>query len=527
MDKLRVLITNHTAAARAGSELYIRDIGTALIERGHTPIVYSKQLGDVASELRAATIPVIDNLDMLAAAPDLIHGQDHLQTMEAMLYFPDTPGVFFCHGWMPWEASPPRFPRILRYVAVDEPCRDRLVLEGGIPEERVRLILNFADLDRFKPRGPLPPRPLRAALFSNYVNEHTPASAVREACEREGIALDVIGMGVGNACEKPESVLGGYDLVFAIARSAIEALAVGSAVVLCSPQAVGRMVTTENLDALRPLNFGIRALREPLTVEAVSREIARYDPQDAAEVSRRMRSVANLDAAVDEILALYREALEEWAGAGGRDLVAEGRAVTSYLQWLAPRIRDNERLQGERDWIQAEYYKLDSRLYALNNEAAQLKEQLGESRQLVRTLEERAAEQSFLMRRDLAEARGDNRRLVASSETLQAELSEKERAIQQLSADLSEKERSIQRLSADLSEKERSIHALSAGLADKEQSVSRLSDDLADREERLRKITGSLGWRLLSLYGPVKYRLLLPPYNMAKRVFGQKPGREV
>ncbi|HVF89075.1 MAG TPA: glycosyltransferase, partial [Blastocatellia bacterium] len=197
MDKLRVLITNHAAAARAGSELYIRDIATAMIERGHTPIVYSRKLGDVASELRAATIPVIDNLDLLATTPDLIHGQDHLNTMEAMAYFPDTPGVFFCHGWMPWEAAAPRFPRILRYVAVDYPSRDRLVFEQGIPEERVRLILNFADLDRFKPRGPLPARPRRALLFSNYVNEHTPAKAVREACERAGIALDVIGMGVG------------------------------------------------------------------------------------------------------------------------------------------------------------------------------------------------------------------------------------------------------------------------------------------------------------------------------------------
>src|SRR2546430_4332475 len=32
----------------------------------------------------------------------------------------------FCHGWLPWEETPPHFPRILRYVAVDHTCRDRL-----------------------------------------------------------------------------------------------------------------------------------------------------------------------------------------------------------------------------------------------------------------------------------------------------------------------------------------------------------------------------------------------------------------
>lgn len=500
MKKLRVLITNHTVAARAGSELYIRDIATSMIERGHTPIVYSKHLGDVAKELRAATIPVIDNLDSLGAAPDLIHGQDHLNTMEAMAYFPETPAVFFCHGWMPWEAAAPRFPRILRYVAVDHTCRDRLVSELGIPEERVRIILNFADLDRFKPRGPLPARPRRALMFSNYVNEHRSAEAVRAVCEREGIALDTIGQGVGKACENPESILGDYDLVFAIARSAIEALAVGAAVVLCSPASVGQMVTGENLDTLRPLNFGIRTLREPLSEAALSREVARYDPEDAAEVSRRMRSVASRDAAVDEILALYREVLEEWAGTESLDprarRRAEGRDTASYLRWIAPRIVDNERLASERDWIQAEYYKLDSRLYTLNEEASQLKDRLEKSDRSIRALEAEAAERALSLRGELAQVNEENRRLVASGELLQAEISERGQYILKLTMDLSERE----------------------------QTIGRLAAELAAAREQMRRLTGSLGWRMLSLYGQVKHRFMLPAYKKITRMFGARPG---
>ena len=193
MGGLRILIINNSLAMRAGSELYVRDLATALLARGHTPIAYSTELGDVARELRAATVPVIDDLEALGAAPDLIHGQHHLETMTAILRFPGVPAIYVCHGWAPWQEAPPRSPRILRYVAVDHACRDRLVFEHGISEERVRVLFNFVDLERFAPRAPLPARPTRALVFSNAASERTHVGVLREACARAGIALDVVG----------------------------------------------------------------------------------------------------------------------------------------------------------------------------------------------------------------------------------------------------------------------------------------------------------------------------------------------
>src|SRR5262245_4971219 len=215
---LRVLITNNTLNARAGTELYVRDIATALIERGHTPIAYSTHLGQVAEELRAATVPVIDDLRTLAAPPDIIHGHHHLDTMTALLSFPGVPAIYFCHGWLPWEEAPPRFPRILRYLAVDHTCRDRLVYEHGIAESDVAVLLNFVDTERFKPRGPLPESPKRALVFSNNANDWTYLKQVRQACERSAITLDVVGLSSGNPTKNPESILTDYDLVFAKAR---------------------------------------------------------------------------------------------------------------------------------------------------------------------------------------------------------------------------------------------------------------------------------------------------------------------
>jgi hypothetical protein len=99
-------------------------VGTNLLRRGYPPIVYSPQLGPLARELRDATVPVIDNLDVLSTPPDLIHGQHHVETMAPLIRIPNTPAVFFCHGWLPWEETPPKHPRILRFVALDDTCRD-------------------------------------------------------------------------------------------------------------------------------------------------------------------------------------------------------------------------------------------------------------------------------------------------------------------------------------------------------------------------------------------------------------------
>jgi hypothetical protein len=342
---LRILITNHFLRGRTGSELYVCELATNLLRRGHNPIVYSPQLGHTARELRDATVPVVDNLDAIGSTPDLIHGQHHVETMSALLRFPNTPAVFFCHGWLPWEETPPKHPRILRYVAVDDTCLDRLVSESGISEERVCVILNSVDLDQFLPRTPLPTKPARALVFSNGAKESTHLGAVRDACQRTGLTLDVIGADAGNVALRPQDLLGQYDIVFAKARCALEAMAVGSAVVLCDIHGAGPMVTSSELDRLRRLNFGIRTLREQIDAGVLEKEIARYDPSDAATVSQRIRETAGRGAAIDQIVDLYQQVVDEFKASGSRDYDAEARAEASYLRDLA------RYFEAERDSI--------------------------------------------------------------------------------------------------------------------------------------------------------------------------------
>jgi hypothetical protein len=205
-------------------------------------------------------------------------------------------------------------------------------------------------MERFKPREPLPQKPARALVFSNNANQWTHLNAVKEACKRSGLVVDVVGSGVNAPALNPESLLFKYDLVFAKGRCAQEALAVGTAVVLCDSAGSGPLVTTGDLDRLRRLNFGIRTLSERVDVDLLEREIARYNAIDATEVSRRVRASADLDSVVDDALTLYQEVIAEFRDREMTSPKEENRAVAEYLRWMTLAAR---RKQAECESILA------------------------------------------------------------------------------------------------------------------------------------------------------------------------------
>ncbi len=331
---LNVLFTIQTMEGPAGGSLYVRDFARELARQGHRPCVYCRRLGGPARELLSAGIPVIDSIDKLAQ-PDIIHGNAPVETVAAMLRFPQTPALFVCHGWGP-DAIAPRLPGIIRYLAVSEHARDALISLFGVPESSVLLHQNPVDLERFPQRGPLPPAPRRALVFSNTLTELNHLPAIQEACAEAGLAVDAIGLGVGAALSDPERILGDYDVVFAKGRAALEAMATGCAVILADVSGFGEMVTTENYDLLRLRNFGLRTFLLPPTKETVLSQLRRYDPQDAARVTARVRSVEGLNAAAQALVEIYRAAIDEFRQAPAPDWDSVRIAAARFLDQIAP-----------------------------------------------------------------------------------------------------------------------------------------------------------------------------------------------
>lgn len=330
---LRVLMTNLTLAGRTGTEIVTRDLALALKRAGHAPTVYTPRPGPIADELRAAGAPVVTDIAELTEAPDVIHGHHVVQTGVACARFPDTPAVFVCHDAVAWHDAPPRLPNVRAFVGISERFARRLI-EDGAPAGAVSVIPNGVDTDRFQPGGPLPKKPRKALAFAKN-QAHLPA--VIAACEARGIRLDIVGSAVGRVEAAPEALLPGYDLVFASALTALEAMACLRPVVVCDGRGLAGMATPEDYPAMRCENFGLALLNKPLTPEAIGAEIDRYDPLGAAALGVKARRDIGLDAWAAAWNALYQQIRSEPAPYA--DAAGWSAALAAHMQdWDPARV---------------------------------------------------------------------------------------------------------------------------------------------------------------------------------------------
>jgi hypothetical protein len=307
---LNILLTALELDSYTGVPLYTRDVALELKRLGHFPEIYTLKMGAIARELMDANIPVTDNPSQISVQPDIIHGQHRVSTLIAVRQFRSTPAVFICHNHTFWGDQAPFHPHILRYFGVSLVCMERLKMEG-VSEHQIHFLANFVDTNRFLPRDVLPEKPKKALIFSNYANERTQLPAIREACERAGLNLSVIGVQADYSA-RPENELGKYEIVFAKAKAAMEAMAVGTAVILCDFSGVGPLVTAREFDGLRHMNFGFQTLTQPLQPENILAQIARYNPAEAVLVRDLIRSTASLEKSVIHLVSIYHEVLEEY-----------------------------------------------------------------------------------------------------------------------------------------------------------------------------------------------------------------------
>lgn len=342
---MRVLITNNTLDSRAGTEILVEELADGLRRRGHMPIAYSQRLGITAARIRALGIPVIDRLDDLREAPDIIHGQHHFEAMSAMLQFPDTPAIYVCHGWVPPVERPPQFANIMKYVAVSNLTRESVFISAAATANDVEIIPNSVDIRRFRRKATIAAVPRWAAVFSNDVLPGSPyGNAVMDACKQCGIQrLVAIGIAAGTATETPEVTLAQQDLVFATGRAALEALAVGCAVVVASPHGSAGLATPGNFDYLRERNFGLAALdKSRISVDSIAADIQAYDAEEIQTLAARVAREATLDEAVDRYLSVYEEAIGKWRTldtASSEFAARRSRDAAAYLVSLAAQVK--------------------------------------------------------------------------------------------------------------------------------------------------------------------------------------------
>ncbi len=444
---MNILITNIWLSNYAGTEVYVRDLAIALHRRGIHVEVYSPLLGSVAEDIRGAGIHIVDNANDLVRTPDLIHAQHFGPAMDVMLRFPDSPAVYFLHDRTYHGDTPPRYSQVIHHVAVDYNCLERLLIDTGIDEAETSVLYNWVDTSRFPLRKAFSERPRRALVFSNYARPDNYYKVVREACEQAGIALDGAGAGLGSQVQQPEQILGDYDIIFAKAKAAMEAMACGAFLITCDFRGLGGAVTTENFDYYRKYNFGMKTLTHPHEVELIVREIEKYDADTAEAVAHRIREDASFDKYLVEVLQLYHRVIKKYQKEGFRH------------------ERDNVKtLKDHLIWRQEQYEK------KLNRKASILQQK---NQQL-------AAHADHLAQKDqqLAEK--------------QQQLTEREQVVAERDSQLAEKEQELAEKGHQLKHKDQ---LLTEGKAEIQRQIDRYHDLTTSLSYRLgRLITGPLRW---------------------------------
>jgi hypothetical protein len=274
--------------------------------------------------------------------------------------------VYACHGWEPWLETPLSFASVRRYVAISQLTRERLVT-SGIPPERIAVIPNFVDFDRFAQRRDANASVKRALVYGNAWRPDTPGFlAIREACLRRGIEVEGVGYGLGRPTDRPQELLPSFDVVFALGRSALEAMACGCAVAVAGPQGFGGLVTRESFMRQRAANFGLALLvGRPATPERIVESLDRYDATEVSEITDLVHAEAGIDKALDCWEEQYRLAIAE-GPAPLAEVVASASAYVVKLKALTFHFeRDYGRLASEFSRSEAHVAELKAQITEL------------------------------------------------------------------------------------------------------------------------------------------------------------------
>ena len=306
---MKVLITNIWLVDWGGTEVYVRDLAVALHLQGIQVEVYSPELGTVSKEIAVAGINVTDSIESLKNVPDIIHAHHTKPALEVLSAFPGVPAIYMIHARNYPEDTPPKHNQIIRYLASDYNTLDQLLTEEGIPYDHAEVFLNWVDTDRFSLKEQWLEKPLKALVFSNYATMDNHLRFIQEACELTGLELDSVGRGVRNSMGNPESILRNYDIVFAKAKAAIEAMATGAMVIPCDFRGLGEGVNTRNFSYFRKYNFGMKILNRPIESKLLVQEIKKYDLREIKKVAARIRKEAALSTYVNRIVLLYRRSI--------------------------------------------------------------------------------------------------------------------------------------------------------------------------------------------------------------------------
>lgn len=301
---MRILLTNSFLASRTGSEMALRDFAVGLKNRGHAVEVFTNVLSDAwRDNLAARGVRAVDRVDDVQMRPDIVHGQHTIAFLPCIVRFPDAAVVQWIHDISDSVDTPLRHSAIAHHVAVDE-FRAKRVRDALGADTSITIVPNAVDLQRFAPHR-LPAAKRALCILKRPGLEHT-RHVISRAAAQTGWSVEFAGPGAGGEILNMPDTLRQFDLVITSGRCALEALAMGRAVIASDGNRLGGLVTGETWADLRRNNLGLNAMTMDLDDARAVDAFARVDIERAATFANQVRGELDLEPRVGDIESLYR-----------------------------------------------------------------------------------------------------------------------------------------------------------------------------------------------------------------------------
>jgi hypothetical protein len=272
-EAMRIVIGTHLLVHPGGTETYVTTVAQELQRLGHDVVLTAEEFGAVAEHAAEQGLRVARADSELPDACDAVLAHDATMAVALAARYRDARLVYVAHSDLSDHQLPTLLPGVVDTVVA---CSDRLAMRMRalpltVPIVRMREPIQT---DRFHEVGPLPLRPRRALILSNYLDGERRRALV-DAWEGAGVEISSVGAPTGMSLD-PRSAISEADIVVAKARAALEAMCCGRAVYLYDQFGGDGWVTPDNYPALEADNFAGHTTSSPRTPEQLAADLDDY-----------------------------------------------------------------------------------------------------------------------------------------------------------------------------------------------------------------------------------------------------------
>ena len=373
-SRMRVVLGRFALDTPGGTETYAVTVARELERLGHDVTLAAEALGVMADVARQAGLRVT-HLDQLPSECDAVLAHDLPMAATLAERYPGARLVYVAHSDGFDAQLPPLIHGVVDAVIA---CSDRFAarvraLPLDVPIVRLREPID-TDGSLYPP--PLPPRPRRALIVSNYLRGERRRLLV-EAWEAAGVECVQLGM-QSEVVADPRPAMRAADIVVAKARAALEAMSCGRAVYLYDQFGGDGWITPDSYPSFEADHFAGQGTPGPRSRADLVADLGVYNPDMGIANSELIRTHHGARHHAIEVAAVLRG--EHRLDPDRADAVAE----------LARLARASQRAESQAFTFVQRAESAEAEAAAWQGRAAEAERQLEEARFLLGTRRVRA-----------------------------------------------------------------------------------------------------------------------------------------